>query len=208
MQVETFEVISIDEQGGQIINEEVNEEALALIERLGLKGQMQLIRESEAGEEQVVTRVPYRAMTAEEGAVYRACFPETSALEKFRQSAIPLRVLQVAAHAAPMFELLEVWHPKEDRDDPLLVGVRKDPEATYRRQQFVLARWGEALVPFEELRTRARRTIATATRRKLAEVHAELHALESGFDAALDHYLLGGPDKVIHATISFAAARF
>ena len=43
MKVETYEAISLDEQGGEIINELVSEEALALIESLDLDGQRELI---------------------------------------------------------------------------------------------------------------------------------------------------------------------
>lgn len=69
MKVETYEEISIDEQDGNIVDEQVSEEALALIGTLGLTGQQALIArkpvEGEDGEE-IERRIPYREITAEE----------------------------------------------------------------------------------------------------------------------------------------------
>lgn len=53
MKTETYEVISLDEQNGEILNELVSEEALALIETLGLEGQ-----QSRGGSSQCVQHLP------------------------------------------------------------------------------------------------------------------------------------------------------
>lgn len=80
MLVETFELEEVAEQPP-----ELEAEAVALIEKLGLDGQQ--------------TRIPYRKMTEEETFVYGILCPMRTPLKKYKEGPIPLRVLQVAAHA-------------------------------------------------------------------------------------------------------------
>lgn len=120
---------------------EDSSEALALIEQLGLTGQTSLI-----SKEQI--RIPYREMTAEEGFIFGELCPVSTALESYRSSPIPLRVLQVAAHAKGlgMFDELIVMHPQTDFDrDPVLVGLIGGKYYESKTKHFILARWGEAL---------------------------------------------------------------
>ncbi len=96
MQVETFEAIERE------LAEHAPEEqakALELIEELGLDGQQELLteRDDDDGE-----RCPYRRMTAEEQRVYGAICEKTTEIEAYASGPIPLRVLQVAAHARPL----------------------------------------------------------------------------------------------------------
>lgn len=96
MLVETYEAISIDEATHG--NEEVNEEALALIGSLGLAGQQELLSERAVGDgETVVTRNPYRKMTGEEAHIFRAILPREVDIKKYSDGPIPVRVLQIAA---------------------------------------------------------------------------------------------------------------
>ena len=121
---------------------EMSDAALALIDKLGLDGQRSLNVSAEPKE----GRCPYRRMTAEEAFVYRQICPATTNLREYAESPIPLRVLQVAAHADDYFQKLEVWHVEGITvKDPVLVGVTKDPKATWREARFILARWGEVL---------------------------------------------------------------
>src|SRR4051812_13224919 len=128
MKVETYEAISVDEQNGTVLNEIVSEEALALIESLGLSGQRGLIDTRKVDGEEVQVRIPYRRVTSEELAVFSALMPNRVDLAAYADGPIPLRVLQVAAHARSLDFFtsgIEVWCPEPGRDDPVLVGVRK-----------------------------------------------------------------------------------
>lgn len=149
MQVETFECV---ETASEPI--EASEEAIGLIESLGLAGQKELICKPE---EKPSTRCPYREMTAEEAFVYGVLCPDKSPLGKYKASPIPLRVLQIAAHANSLgiFKDLEVW----DREsvtvkDPVLVAYNGD-RYKWDRKLFILARWGEELETFATLLKRA-----------------------------------------------------
>ena len=207
MQTETYEVIGLDVDGnGQPHNEVVSEEALALIESLDLAGQRTLVEKRTVGDEEVVLRIPYRKMTAEEQAVFGALMPNRIELGKYGDGPIPLRALQVAAHAKSLSyftEGIEVWCPEPGRDDPVLVGKRK-AERGWGTDLYILARWGDVLLPFEELRAKAQQLVESKMRAKLAKVRGELSALESGLSDKVDSYLRGGDNCTVYAHVSFA----
>jgi len=145
MQVETFEC---QETAAEPI--EASEEAIGLIEELGLDGQKSLVCKQESGHE---VRCPYREMTAEERFVYGVLCPKEYRLAVYKATPIPLRVLQVASHAKSLgiFDDLMVWD-KEDVEvkDPVLVANIGESWSSARKV-FILARWGEELEAFATL---------------------------------------------------------
>lgn len=150
MQVETFECV---ETASEPI--EACEEALELIATLGLEGQKELTVKRENSRD---SRMPYRQITAEELFVYGVLCPEKVPLKDYKSTPIPLRVLQIAAHASSLgtFKKLEVW----DRvsvtvKDPVLVAYMTNPKWTWQEDVFILARWGETLETFSVLLKRA-----------------------------------------------------
>lgn len=158
MNVETYEVTETSATGTELLNDP---EALEIISSLGLKGQEKFTKEDVSG---IKTRAPYRLMTTTEYRVYSVLLPDRQELSAYDGQMIPLRVLQVAAHAKQiaMFNQIEVWHC-EGKDDPLLVGNNETyfysrPE---QRKSFILARWGEILKPVEELLVEAKKVIAS-----------------------------------------------
>ena len=174
MQIETFEVTEIGSDGTL----DCGAESVALIERLELEGQKRLI----ANDGQQV--VPYRRMTAEELFVYRMLLPQRIEVAKYESGPIPLRVLQVLAHARELglFGRIEVWFPEEPREpDPLLAGI------VGRNEAWLLARWGAELAPFAELLVRAsgrwRERLHLALANAAKHARADLEMLE-GLPAA------------------------
>lgn len=148
MLVETFECSEVQAEDAATC-----EEALSIIEKLGLTGQKELTAKKEDGD----VRCPYRQITHEENFVYRTICPEATKLDKYKASPIPLRVLQVAAHAKSlnMFDHLMVWDRVSVVDkDPVLVGYVGQYDFS-PREVFILARWGEELETFSILLKRA-----------------------------------------------------
>jgi len=139
--VETYEVDST--------HPEVDEAANALVEQLGLDGQ-KVYTNPDTG-----SRCPYRTMTADEDFAYRILCSVHTPVEKFDAEPMPLRVLQVLAHAKDIgvFECFEVWHPARPMKDPVLVGVM--PGDKYRTTRYILARWGAELDEFPALMQKA-----------------------------------------------------
>lgn len=166
MKVETYECEEL--KNSEATTMAADAESIELITKLGLEGQMKL------SDPETLTRQPYREMTALEAYVWRAACPQTTALQKYSLGPIPLRVLQVAAHARELgiYESLEVWHPRKVVDDPLLVGVPKGE--TYSRKRHLIARWGETLVPFEQLIEKARKTFAVEFEATLDRIQNEV----------------------------------
>jgi hypothetical protein len=170
VQVETYEVPEVAYDG----TVESSEEAITLIRSLGLQGQEKLI----SGNKNDV-RSPYRKMTKEEFIVYSSLFEDKTPIDKYGDEPIPLRVLQVAAHAKDLFDKLEVWHkPNADIKDPILVGCNGESWSS-TREYFMLARWGDSLMPFAELATVA----AKIMREKLSDALNEgIQKLQSRLD--------------------------
>lgn len=134
---------------------EATEEAVAILESLGLKGQKELLS---TDKHEVVRRCPYRQMTIDERFVYKVLCPREYTLADYKNSPIPLRVLQIAAHAhgTGLFDRLMVWDKGTAAEkDPVLIGVEKDKKETWRENFYILARWGEELEAFVVMLKRA-----------------------------------------------------
>lgn len=189
MVVEEFSIEEV-----QATTVEQCDEARALVEQLGLNGQARLYRKASEGNEVVPSILPYRKMTAREKWVYDIILPTKSKLENYADGAIPLRVLQIAAHANSLIPSLEggpwalyVWHPKNaDYKDPLLV-MRKGED--YREQHFyILARWGEELEEFGVMANKAREMYKAKCIAKMEEARQQLEVWIKSADAkVLEH---------------------
>lgn len=148
MIVETYELSELAEQTADDADE-----CAKLAESLGLAGQQKYLSTPDT------PACPYRVVTAEEGFVYAELCPKTVEVSKYADGPIPLRVLQVIAHARtiPLFKFLQVWCPATPREpDPVLVGV--DVAHDWMRtpsKSYLLARWGDVLETFEVLMARA-----------------------------------------------------
>lgn len=141
MQIETYEIEEVPEQ----LNDEANKlEALELIEKLELDGQKNLFNKKKGN------IIPYQEMTSYEVKVYETIFPQKTEVKKYTYSPIPIRVLQVIAHAIELFPQLEIWHKRMKSPDPILVGIL-NPKSYSEKHYFLLARWGDALENFKIL---------------------------------------------------------
>ena len=174
MLVETYETPEVDENG----TVECEAEALELIESLDLDGQRALTKQGEDGE---LIRVPYPKMSKEQKVVLKALFPKSTELPKYSDQAIPLRVLQVAAHAKDLFDCLLVWHPENaDEKDPYLIGRNGTEYGS--NELYMLARWGDELKPWGEMVDKAANIIRGSRlmclRKALSETKSAIEATE------------------------------
>lgn len=174
MLVETYEVEEVKTEIGNLA---ADSEAAELINKLGLEGQSSLLNK------ETVTRFPYRKMTKEEGFVYSVLCPKKTELAKYSEASIPLRVLQVAAHAkdtAFLDEMVVLYPENADIKDPVLVGYKK---VGYETHQYILARWGTELEPLSKLLPIALEKRKGQLRAKLcqfkAKIEAELASIET-----------------------------
>lgn len=151
----------------------VDAEAVSLIEQLGLEGQQAITNK------ETLTREPYREMTKLEHFVWSSVCPEKTEVTRYRLSPMPLRILQVIAYARSLgiYEVLQVWHPRVVKNDPLIVGVPKGE--TYSLKRHLIARWGESLAPFEELREHAKEVFQRQFVAELAKLKREIAQAEA-----------------------------
>jgi len=196
MEIETYEVGEVTATG---VESASDPEALKLIESLGLSGQQKFVKSDGSG---VQTRAPYRLMTTTEHRVYSILLPDRQELSQYDGQMIPLRVLQVAAHAKEidMFKRIEIWHA-EGTDDPLLVG-RTDVHDWRRAAQheaFILARWGTELKPLEELIGEAKAKLASMFKAVVSEALARLGQINEHPEISAETYLRSGkwPDSIL-----------
>lgn len=150
MQVETFEC---SETASEPI--EAGEEAIALIESLGLRGQKALVGTNEKTAQD--ERSPYREMRRDEQFVYSMLCPEKMTADEYDAAPIPLRVLQVMAHAKSLglFNSFQIWDKESVAvKDPVLVA-RVGEEWQSNAKLYILARWGEVLESWPTLLAQA-----------------------------------------------------
>jgi len=182
MEIQTYE---IEEQVGEVAGttQEIEAEAVAMIEELGLTGQSQLITQAEEDidEDGVGVRIPYPKMSPAEVAIYETLFPVKDPVHKYSATIIPIRVMQVIQHAKGLFKGLFIWHDKVMNPDPVLVGTRAKPEGQYGDDYYLLARWGDALVGITELKKTAEKALTEDWRRKIEKKKLEV----AQFEAAL-----------------------
>lgn len=183
MLVETYEITELDSTG----KVECEQEAIELIDKLGLDGQCKLVN----GEGDEQTRCPYAKVTKEQKRVIKSVCPEETKLYDYADGLIPLRVLQVAAHGKEIFDQLYVWHPENaDEKDPYLIGAQTNVGKYNSTEYYLLARWGAELLPWSEMKAKAAEKIRQLRRAALqtvaAKAKAEVAALDDmGDEAAL-----------------------
>ena len=150
---------------------EFSEEALALLEKLGADSQSVFYKTDG-------TVCPYRKMSPFEHAVYKLVLPVREPIAKFKACPIPLRVLQIGAHAKEHLEgELVIWHQGEGKDDPLLT-LREGSE--YSGSYYLLARWAESLEEFSVL-------VQQAVDINRDKIRAELLAKKSELQSWIDN---------------------
>jgi hypothetical protein len=187
MQIETYE---IEEISGDAGNMAADAEAIELAERLGLKGQQQLAKPD------TLTRIPYPKLTAIQRLVFGTVFPHKTEVTDYSEGIIPLRVLQIVAYCREnsLYRRIEVWHPEPGRVDPVLIGTTR--ESLYHSgEDFLLARWGEALATFEQLTEQAKTKWVALKRQDLAKILRTVQADMEGLDDIANVAFLTGHDR-------------
>lgn len=97
MKSETFEITEVREE-----TVEQSDEAMALIESLGLQGQLP---KKQAGETQTSIRCPYRVVSKEEMFVYGQLYPQHTDVHAYSDGPIPVEVLKTLAFAKTIGQL-------------------------------------------------------------------------------------------------------
>lgn len=150
-------------------------------EQLGLENQLSLCSKG--------SPVPFEYMNSTAQRVYETLCPKKENYKIYRKTAIPMEVLSLIALSVHenYFEYVEIWYD-DKTPDPLAVGkIKKD---SYSYDHYLIARWGDVLRPFEELKEKAisvyRRSAEVALRSKIADLNVKLQNIDSNVDAYFD----------------------
>lgn len=186
MEVETYEIEEqVETETGTTPT--IETEALELIESLGLEGQRGLVVPAEVESEEG-RRIPYAEMNREERAVYSVLFPAKTTVTKYSTGILPVRVLQVLGHARDLFTDVQVWHRQAVGPDPILVGRLG---SNYTGRFFLLARWGNALKAFPQLKEEAREKLRASWQANIDAKLAECQAFCGSLKFHVEQKLAG-----------------
>lgn len=173
VEIETYEM---EEVFSDKCAEEIEPEALALIEKLGMKGQAEILSPKSGAKPQV--RIPFRKMKSSEMFVYQTLCPERSDLESYNAQPIPFRVLSLInlCKENNYFQEIYIWDADQGHvKDPVLVGFTEDQWTN--QVPYLLARWGEHLEEFPALLKQAKDELLVRVHSKMNGTISDLGSL-------------------------------
>lgn len=131
-----------------VIDPNKRTEWMEKIVALGLEGQQKLTKNSDKG-----SATPYTFMNEQMKLVFQTLCPTRAEVNKYDKSAIPLDVLSHVALCKQegYFSKLEIWYDNKS-PDPVLVGHLTDK---YNSAMHLIARWGDEVIPYEQLLEKA-----------------------------------------------------
>lgn len=145
-----------------ITNSEDLEKWHEAVRSLGLEGQAALTKEGKSP-------IPFLPMNAGMVKVYGVLCPKVMKVEKYAGSAMPQRVLDAIAlcKRENYFHEIEVWSD-DQKPDPIVVGIfLENPDHSWDKTLYLIARWGDELRSFAELRAQAIKRYTEDKRTKL-----------------------------------------
>lgn len=183
MQVETY---LLEENEDVVFNSESLEEWKEKIESLKLEGQQKLI----AGENYSPT--PFKLLNREELNVFQTLFRNTENIKDYSASTIPLKVLGLIALSEKegYFKRIEIWYDNAV-PDPLVVGVREDPDRTWMEYRYLLARFGDHLPSYEEMKESAKKRWISFRKQALEQLKAEVENYTRTIETDADAFVNG-----------------
>jgi len=193
MAIESF---LIDEVENLITDCEDLDKWQALVDEVGLEGQKEL----QSGDGK--SPVPFPPMTTEMIRVYQTLCPNHNSVNRYSGTTIPLRVLSLLAlcKQEQYFKTIQVWYA-EDKPDPIAVGYI---ENEWSGVPYLIARWGDELASFPELKALAiKRKIETATN-ELKQVKIKVSAMIEHIETTTESWMLGkGNDDLARFDLPF-----
>lgn len=114
----------------------------------------------------------------------QAICPKIEDAENYKRSTIPLEVLKVYKYAKDneMFDGYQIWYNDVD-PDPLLIGWKwmdeeaKEKEYSWKKNRFLMARWGDCAMEMPELLELGFNTLKTELMDKTKEAMSKCEAI-------------------------------
>ena len=127
-----------------VIDSSKKDEWYQKVTELGLEGQLKLTNNSKKD-----AASPYTFINEQMKLVFETICPTKSSVDKYDKSAIPIDVLSHIALCKQegYFHKLEIWYDNKNAD-PILVGYLS---GSYSSPMHLIARWGDEIIPYEQL---------------------------------------------------------
>lgn len=160
MAIETY---MIEEAESLIADPEKTDEWNKIATELNLEGQLKQV----SGEGK--SPIPFQKLKVGEYRVYKTLCPNSTEVHKYSNSTIPLRVLSMIALAEreKYFDEIMIWDDLKS-PDPIAIGIKGtswSEDTTY-----IIARWGDELRSYVELRKIALDRIKESAKNKLSKI--------------------------------------
>ena len=177
---------------------EVTAEWKQLAEELGMEGQLKLIQ-PKSGESKDKNPSPYIHMNKKAERVFAVLCPEVIDYKKYDKSTVPREVLKEIALAEKeqYFNKICIWYD-DASPDPVVVGYIKDGGSYIKH---LIARFGDEILPFEVLETKA---LARMKKRMTDKLTAAMN----GIDATVDDYFNPTRYGTDNITIEFPGSTY
>lgn len=158
---------------------EVTAEWKQLAEELGMEGQLKLIT-PKSGEEKDKNPSPYIHMNKKMQNVFAILCPEVIDYKKYDKTTIPREVLKEIALAEKekYFDAIKIWYD-DAGPDPIVVGYIKTGQYDYVKH--AIARFGDEILPFEVLESKAKKRLTDMITEKLTNMTQSISTTVSEF---------------------------
>jgi len=159
--------IFIEPELAELESAEVSAEWSAICQELGLDGQVKLSEKSPE-----LKPPPYRAIDQRTERIIRTLCPEKMPVASYSASAIPLDIVQEIKKCVDneWYHSLYIFFDNKS-PDPFLVGRLT---AEWNSPWHLIARWGDELLPFEELELKAVNRLMNEAKEALADMKSKM----------------------------------
>lgn len=162
------------------------EEWATICQELGLDKQLQ-----KSGKIEKVGN-PYQKINPRSQRVYEMLCPVKISVKDYTAGTLPLEILQEIQRCQKneWFQKMEVWY--DDKSPaPFLIGY--DGDNGWQSNKFLIARWGDELLPFEQLMTKAITRFKAAYKRALDRLIADCQVRKQDVEGDIQSYIdVGG----------------
>ncbi len=124
--------------------------------------------------------IPFEFMNSVTLRVYETLCPLKTKYQDYSKTPIPIEVLSLIAlsEKESYFNRIEIWYD-DKTPDPLVVGFKEVSQ--YNHDKYLIARWGDVLRPFAELKEKAITVFKNSSRirlqRQISEYETKLKQL-------------------------------
>lgn len=129
---------------------------------------------------------PYMKLDPRAERVYHMLCPRREAYTVHNASTLPLEVIQEISRckANEWFPMIEVWYDDKS-PDPFLIGY----DSKRGGNKFLIARWGDELLPFEQLLEKAINRYIEAYKRALNRLIADCEYRKQDIEGEIKGYI-------------------